>query len=158
MWIADLTWLPAQGEVESWGRPREDSKHSSSGSYLNVSSQWWPSTELHSGKIQSSTNKQSNTYFSEDMTSVFPDCLQNSDFFLRNLQKQWNLSSVLDLSFVGGLLVVVYPEGRMLFLTLEVTWNIKSEISFCMVWGQKGHSCFEPSFAQILSILNSSGG
>lgn len=28
-----------------------------------------------------STNKQSNTYFSEDMSSVFPGCFQNSEFF-----------------------------------------------------------------------------
>lgn len=32
-------------------------------------------------KSSHSTNKQSHTYFSEDMSSVFPSCLQNSEFF-----------------------------------------------------------------------------
>lgn len=62
-------------------------------------------------------------------------------------------------------------EGRTVYLILQVTWNITPEITFCVVWGQKGplddlvwssvcnqlldlsnHPWFEPSYAQTASL------
>lgn len=147
MWIADLTWLPAQGEVESRSRPREDCKHSSSGSCLNVSSRWWPSSEVCSGH---SSNKAPHIFqrmwaVSFQAVSRIQNSSQESSEAVKPFCCAW-------LIFCGRTACYGHSEGRLFFLTLKVTLNIISEISFCMVWSQKGHSCFEPSFAQTDSL------